>query len=82
MTQVIIWILPAILFFFGVMFFRKNVSDPKIARAWYLATPVFLIPIVGIILFIFLIGVGRATAVSGDIEWNEDSRFYKNWIVR
>lgn len=81
-TQFLLWIVPPVVYFLMVRFFRKNVEDPFIPRVSYWFTPLFLIPIIGVAVVIgLLIGTLIAT-VSGCIEFKEESKFYKKWIEK
>lgn len=79
-TQVILWILPPILFFLLVRFMRTNVESPKIIKAWYLMTIIMFIPIVGAILTVIILITFFVLLLSSEIKLKKSTKFYKKWM--
>ena len=80
MIQFLLWILPPVLYFLAVMFFRKQVDYPHIPRIAYWGTILMFIPIVGVVLALAIVAVIVAGLISGEIEFKEDTNFSKKWL--
>ena len=79
-TQVILWILPPILFFLLVRFMRTNVESPKIIKAWYLMTIIMFVPIVGAILTVIALITFFVLMSLSEIKLKKNTKFYKKWM--
>ncbi len=80
MIQFLLWILPPVLYFLAVMFFRKQVDEPHIPRIAYWGTILMFIPIAGLIFTVVISALILAGLISGEIEFKEDTNFSKKWL--
>jgi hypothetical protein len=80
MVQLLIWIIPPVLYFLAVLLFRKNVSYPHIPRIAYWGTVAMFIPIFGLLSVCTLFIVSILAMTFGDIDFKEDSKFSKKWL--
>lgn len=75
-----IFIVPIILGFFEILFFRKCVVSPKIPRISWVGLILLCIPVFGAIIAYTLLIVTIIFCATEDIELDEERKFVQKWL--
>lgn len=77
---IFVFIVPILLGFFEILFFRKCVTSPRIPRISWLGFLMFCIPVIGAVLAYIILGVIIVMCSTEDIELDENRKFVKKWL--
>lgn len=80
MFDIFVFIVPVILGFFEILFYRKCVVSPKIPRISWVGFILLCIPVFGAIIAYTLLIFTVVFCVSEDIELDEKRKFVQKWL--